>query len=678
MKKYIGVIAAAILIAAAAVTYVTAQQSGTGLPGGATNSTQFKLNGTSFGGAGPGTSGQVLTSNGAGSAPTFQAAGGTPAGSTTQVQYNNAGAFGAEAAFNYSSSTDALNVYGAYQLGLKSGTSAPTYGTLQIPNANGQAGFTPVLDGANYTAASNVRSGSIYLGTEKPPSLTNLTNPTFGGLGTLNVGIGDGALTSQTTGHGVLAIGALAGNATTDSNDLVLIGTQAGQFNRGYDSLYIGSRAGMGSLAEVANADGGQNIALGEESGLALRHGIDNTLVGWATGTSIIDGNGNVIIGSGVDGSSTYNGDRSVFIGAEAGNQETNSSRLYIDNSNTTTPLIFGRFDTNALTINGTLTTTGLVQTPASATGGAGLNVPAGTAPTSPVNGDVWTTTAGLFARINGATVGPYSAGGAALTSTQVGFGSGANALTGSSRFTYAESGVNTSTTVGAGNAGTSTLQLGTDGVTTGGGGTITVGTVSSGNGKNILIDAGSATTSGTGGSITIRSGQGAGGGNGGNVGVTCQGAGCAVDLIASSGGTGIIRIQSGGTQRIALDGSKSASTGVQFVGYGSGAITSDASGNLTAVSDERVKRNIRPYRKGLKEVETIDPILFGYTKESGLDQTKNDYAAFSAQDLEESFPEAVGHGADGLRSVDDRAIIAALVNSVKELKARVEELEAR
>ncbi|HEV2816153.1 MAG TPA: hypothetical protein VGW40_02880 [Allosphingosinicella sp.] len=49
-------------------------------------------------------------------------------------------------------------------------------------------------------------------------------------------------------------------------------------------------------------------------------------------------------------------------------------------------------------------TFTGKVTTAASATGGAGLNLPHGTAPTSPVNGDVWTTTSGTLWRINGAT----------------------------------------------------------------------------------------------------------------------------------------------------------------------------------------------------------------------------------------------------------------------------------
>jgi hypothetical protein len=46
----------------------------------------------------------------------------------------------------------------------------------------------------------------------------------------------------------------------------------------------------------------------------------------------------------------------------------------------------------------------GKVNTIASTTTNAGFNVPHGTAPTSPVNGDIWTTTAGLFYRINSST----------------------------------------------------------------------------------------------------------------------------------------------------------------------------------------------------------------------------------------------------------------------------------
>ncbi len=61
----------------------------------------------------------------------------------------------------------------------------------------------------------------------------------------------------------------------------------------------------------------------------------------------------------------------------------------------------------------------GKVVTPATATGGAGFNLPHGTAPSSPANGDCWTTTVGLFCQVNGGTVGPY--GTVSTVSSQVG-----------------------------------------------------------------------------------------------------------------------------------------------------------------------------------------------------------------------------------------------------------------
>jgi len=43
---------------------------------------------------------------------------------------------------------------------------------------------------------------------------------------------------------------------------------------------------------------------------------------------------------------------RSVFIGAEAGNNETGTEKLYIENSNSSSPLIYGQFDNDKLGIN--------------------------------------------------------------------------------------------------------------------------------------------------------------------------------------------------------------------------------------------------------------------------------------------------------------------------------------
>jgi len=54
-------------------------------------------------------------------------------------------------------------------------------------------------------------------------------------------------------------------------------------------------------------------------------------------------------------------------------------------------------------------TLTGRLNTVASSTANAGLTLPHGAAPTSPVNGDLWTTTLGIYSRINGATIGPLT-----------------------------------------------------------------------------------------------------------------------------------------------------------------------------------------------------------------------------------------------------------------------------
>lgn len=61
------------------------------------------------------------------------------------------------------------------------------------------------------------------------------------------------------------------------------------------------------------------------------------------------------------------------------------------------------QFDGTTLDINAA------TYMPAGTTSVAPLNIPHGSAPTAPVNGDIWTTTAGLYVRINGSTIGPLS-----------------------------------------------------------------------------------------------------------------------------------------------------------------------------------------------------------------------------------------------------------------------------
>lgn len=75
-------------------------------------------------------------------------------------------------------------------------------------------------------------------------------------------------------------------------------------------------------------------------------------------------------------------------------------------------------FYTQGAIVMGTGQSLGLFTTKASATGSSGLNIPHGAAPTSPVNGDFWSTTSGFFGRVNGSTVGPFTASGGSVWSS--------------------------------------------------------------------------------------------------------------------------------------------------------------------------------------------------------------------------------------------------------------------
>lgn len=59
--------------------------------------------------------------------------------------------------------------------------------------------------------------------------------------------------------------------------------------------------------------------------------------------------------------------------------------------------------------VGNTASSTTNLNLAAGTTSASSIRLPHGSAPTSPVDGDMWTTTAGLFVRINGVTVGPLS-----------------------------------------------------------------------------------------------------------------------------------------------------------------------------------------------------------------------------------------------------------------------------
>lgn len=76
-----------------------------------TNGDLIYFNGTTYSRLGIGTSGQVLTNNG--TTPSWGVGTSQVAGSNTQIQYNNSGAFGAESAFTYNPAGDSLTISGS-------------------------------------------------------------------------------------------------------------------------------------------------------------------------------------------------------------------------------------------------------------------------------------------------------------------------------------------------------------------------------------------------------------------------------------------------------------------------------------------------------------------------------------------------------------------------------------
>jgi hypothetical protein len=82
-------------------------------------------------------------------------------------------------------------------------------------------------------------------------------------------------------------------------------------------------------------------------------------------------------------------------------NSTTLPGSLTIPSPSISNPTVTGTLSAITVNLSGKLTFA------AGAVGGASANIPAGVAPTSPNNGDIWTTSTGLFVRAGGVTIGP-------------------------------------------------------------------------------------------------------------------------------------------------------------------------------------------------------------------------------------------------------------------------------
>lgn len=161
--------------------------------------------------------------------------------------------------------------------------------------------------------------------------------------GSNNTAVGNEALLSITTGGGNTAMGAGAGRSITSGGNNFAFG---------------------GNALRGANSTG--SVAIGSEALRLITSGDYNAAIGNQAARNLVSGS-DFVVGIGYQAAYQANGDRTVAIGTQAGYNagatgvylgnlagfnETNSDRLYIENSNTTSPLIGGNFSSNYVGIN--------------------------------------------------------------------------------------------------------------------------------------------------------------------------------------------------------------------------------------------------------------------------------------------------------------------------------------
>jgi hypothetical protein len=145
-----------------------------------------------------------------------------------------------------------------------------------------------------------------------------------------------------------------AGYSNTSGDENLFNGYRTGFRNTvGYSNTFNGYQAGY------SNISGSVNTFNGNKAGFYNTEGTANTFNGYQAGYSNTTGGSNTYYGS-YAGHRNTTGNRNIFLGYTAGYFETGSDKLYIDNSNTSTPLIYGEFDNDIVVINADLTATSL------------------------------------------------------------------------------------------------------------------------------------------------------------------------------------------------------------------------------------------------------------------------------------------------------------------------------
>jgi hypothetical protein len=279
-----------------------------------------------------GTSGQALTTNGSGTLA-FTTVTATPGGSTTQVQYNNAGVFAGSANMTFNGTSLTL-ANGASIQGLTVGRGAGAVATNTAVGASALAAVTGGFNSAfGQTAGSTITSGtenvSIGQGSMSNGAVTGDYNTTVGVSSTRNL----------TTGVSNSALGHASLNVTTTGSYNTAIGKSALQSNTtASNGTAVGYQAGYGITTGGGNTCIGQGTANYSGSGGAiLTTGYNNTYLGNyacasasnSYGEMVIaaSGNGTQPVGKGSHTGFIYCGGGGVYQGNNSSSWSTTSDQ---------------------------------------------------------------------------------------------------------------------------------------------------------------------------------------------------------------------------------------------------------------------------------------------------------------------------------------------------------------
>ena len=102
------------------------------------------------------------------------------------------------------------------------------------------------------------------------------------------------------------------------------------------------------------------------------------------------------------------------------------------------------------------------------------------------------------------------------------------------------------------------------------------------------------------------------------------------------------------------------------------------AGGDIVAYasSDERLKDNIIPISNAIDKVNQLKGVTWDWNDNADETQKQLPNVGVIAQDVEKVFPQLVKDRDSGYKAVDYDKLVGLLIESVKELSAKVEELE--